>query len=93
MPNKVKLHLHWDTWQRLAGSQAVVAVSGSTTGECLEDLVREFPAIKQELFDKDGGLLEYLSVFVNREVAFPDELTKPVKHGDEIHIIPLIGGG
>lgn len=93
MPNEVKLHLHWDTWQRLTGGQVVVTVSGSTTGECLEDLIREFPAIKEEMFDKDGNLLEYLSIFVNREVAFPEELTTPVNYGDEIHIIPLIGGG
>ena len=51
-----------------------------------------FPKL-QELFDKEGKLLEYLSVFVNREIAFPDELATPVKDGDEIHLIPLIGGG
>ena len=88
-----KLHLHWDTWQQLTKGQAEVEVSGSTTGECINDLIRQFPAIEKELLDKDGRLLEYLSVFVNREIAFPDELATPVNDGDDIHLIPLIGGG
>ena len=89
----IKLHLHWDTWQRLTNGQATVEVNGNTTGECLKDLVRQFPAIEKELFDKDGKLLEYLSVFVNREIVFPDEMAVPVKDRDELHLIPLIGGG
>ncbi len=88
-----KLHLHWDTWRHLTNGQATVEVNGNTTGECLKDLVKQFPAIEKEIFDKDGKLLEYLSVFVNREIAFPDEMATPVKDKDEIHLIPLIGGG
>ena len=89
----IKLNLHWDTWQQLTKGQAAVEVSGSTTGECIKDLIRQFPAIEKELFDKEGKLLEYLSVFVNREIAFPDEIATSVKDGGEIHLIPLIGGG
>jgi len=88
-----KIHLHWHTWRQFTNGQAVVEVSGKTTGECLKDLVRQFPALEEELFGKNGRLLESLSLFVNKTIAFPDELTAPVSDGDEIHIIPLIGGG
>ena len=68
-------------------------VNGNTTGECLKNLVEQFPSIKKEIFTEDGNLLEYLSIFVNKELAFPEELTAPVKDGDDVHLVPLIGGG
>ena len=89
----IKVYLHWHEWQELASGQTTVVVSGSTTGQCLNRLVEQFPDLKQEIFNKDGELLGYLTIFVNREPAFPNELTKPVKDEDEIHIVPLIAGG
>ena len=89
----VKIYLHWYTWRQLANEQAIVEVSGNTTGQCLKHLVKQFPAIEKEIFGKDGKVLDYLSIVVNREVAFPNELATPVKDEDEIHIIPIIGGG
>jgi len=56
-------------------------------------LLEQFPALGKEIFDRNGELLGYLTIFVNREPAFPEELTKPVKDGDQIHIVPLIAGG
>jgi len=89
----VKINLHWHVWQELTNGQAVVEVNGNTTGQCLKRLVQQFPALEKELYDKDGELLGYLTIFVNREPAFPKELTKRVKDGDEIHVVPLVAGG
>jgi molybdopterin converting factor small subunit len=89
----IKINLHWHLWQELTNGQAMVEISGNTTGQCLKHLVRQFPALNKEIFEKDGELLGYLTIFINREPAFPEELTKPVKDGDEIHIVPLIVGG
>lgn len=63
----------------------VVEVDGNTVGECLNHLVKKFPEIKTGLFDKDGELLNYFSIYVNGESAYPEELIKPVKDGDELH--------
>jgi molybdopterin converting factor small subunit len=38
-------------------------------------------------------LAEHISLFVNKTVAFPDELAAAVRDGDEIHVVPMIGGG
>jgi molybdopterin converting factor small subunit len=89
----VRVHLHWHTWRALTDGQVVVEVSGKTTGECLKDLVRQFPALGRELFGKDERLAEHISLFVNKTVAFPDELAAAVRDGDEIHVVPMIGGG
>lgn len=69
----------------------VAEVNGSTVGECLKHLVEQFPKLK--LFDKDGELLAYLGVYINGESAYPDELRRPVRDGDELSIIPAVDGG
>ena len=51
----------------------------------------EFPNLK--LFDTDGELLAYLDVYVNGESAYPEGLKKPVKDGNELSVILMIGGG
>lgn len=69
-------------------------VEGSTVGECLDDLIRRFPCLKPLLFnDKTGKLHSYLEIFVNKQSAYPDELVKLVKNGDELRIINIIMGG
>ena len=73
--------------------QQVVEVNGSTVGQCLDHLVKQFPGIEPGLFDKDGKLHSDVDIYVNEESAYPKELAKMVKDGDELHITFLIGGG
>ena len=72
---------------------SVVESDGSTVGGCLNDLTEQFPEIKRTLFTNDGELLDYVGVFIKGVDAYAEELAKPVKDGDEIHIIYIIGGG
>jgi len=88
----VKIYIH-PNWQHLTNGMEVVEVKGSTVGQCLDHLVKQFPVIKEWLFGKDGKLLNYIDIYVNLESAFPEELAKPVKDGDELYIIFLFGGG
>ena len=71
----------------------VVEVNGSTVGECLSHLVKQFPSMKKQLFSKNGELFEYIIIPVNGESAYPEQLAKPVKDGDELNIVLIIGGG
>lgn len=73
--------------------QAVLEVKGATVGECLKHLVRQFPELEKMVFDKEGNLHTYVGIYVNEEDAFPQQLAKPVKDKDEIHILYLIAGG
>jgi molybdopterin converting factor small subunit len=88
----VKINLH-PTLHSFANNQAVVEVNGSTVGECVNELVKRFPRLKSMLLDKKGKLLNYVEVYVNQESAYPEELAKPVKDGDELHITIIIAGG
>lgn len=55
-------------------------VSGTTVGDCLEELVNQFPKFKM--------LIPFPGVLVNGEYCSP---AKPVQSGDDI-IIELAGG-
>lgn len=71
----------------------VVEVNGSTVGECLNHLVKQFPGMKKQLFSKNGNLFENIIISVNGESAYPEQLAKPVKEGDELNILLIVGGG
>ncbi len=71
----------------------VAEVNGSTVGECLSHLIKQFPGIKGQLFSKRGNLFENIIISVNGESAYPEQLAKPVKDGDELNILFIIGGG
>ena len=68
-------------------------VNGNTVGECLKHLVKQFPGIEKELFDKNGKLDSSYDIYVNGESTYPERLAKSVKDGDELSIILIIGGG
>ena len=66
-----------------------IEVNGETVGQCLNDLVGLFPAIKNELFfGVYDRLYDHVQVKVNRKkVDAEDRLTKKIKDGDEIDIV------
>ncbi len=72
-------------------AQGIVEVHGNTIGECLKHLVEEYPRL--QLFDKDGALLAYLGVYVNKEMVDPRKLDTPVRDGDELFMILMFDGG
>ena len=88
----VRINIH-PILHHFTNGQDVVQVNGSTVGQCLEQLVAQFPELKERLFDRDGKLLNHVDVYVNGESAYPEELAKPIKGGDELHIVLIITGG
>ncbi len=88
----IKIDIH-PTLHQFTNGQAVAEVNGDTVGQCLDDLVKQFPSIEKILFDKKGKLLSYVDIYVNLESSYPEELAKPVKDGDELHITLVIAGG
>ncbi len=66
-------------------------VNGKTVGQCLDDLIKQLPSLKQDLFDQNGKLFSYVDIYVNGESAYPERLDKPTKDWDELHIINMFG--
>ena len=80
-------------FQHLTDGVKVADVNGNTVGECLTELVNQFPSVKERLFYEDGKLLSPVGIYINGESAYPEELAKPVNDGDEIQIMLVIAGG
>jgi molybdopterin converting factor small subunit len=78
---------------RYADNNTYIEVKGNTIGECLHNLVRQYPKLAKVLLNKDGNLFNIYDIFINGESAYPDEMTKPVKDGDKLYIVPIIHGG
>jgi molybdopterin converting factor small subunit len=79
--------------QPFANNIETVEVNGSTVGGCLNNLAKRFPDIEKMIFSRNGRLLNYVGIYVNGEDVYPGELDRPVKDGDELHILYIIGGG
>jgi molybdopterin converting factor small subunit len=89
----INVNIFSPSLQRFTDYQEVVKANGSTIGECLDHLVKQFPGIEKGLFDRNGQLLNYVYFFINGKGAYPTDLTKPVKDGDELTISLLLPGG
>ena len=88
----VKIYIHTSQVELTDGLE-VVEVDGKTVSECLDHLIERFPGMEKGLFKKKGKLHPYIEIYINLETAYPDELNKPVKDGDKIHIILMLAGG
>ena len=81
------------THQMFTNGLVRVAVEGQTTGECLQHLVTLYPDMKRVLFTGEGKLLTTIEVCINHQSTYPDQLSTPVKDGDEIQLILFFAGG
>ena len=88
----IKVHIHATHLQFTDGLE-VVEVEGSTVGECLNNLIKQFPEMEKALFAKKDKLFNIIEVYVNQASAYPNELVKPIKDGDDIHLVVMLAGG
>jgi len=70
-----------------------VDVAGDDVGACLEDLVGRHPDMRDALFEADGALRRNIEIWVNARTAYPEELEKPTRDGDEFHVTVILTGG
>jgi molybdopterin converting factor small subunit len=88
----VRVNLHV-TLRRHTGGREAVEVEGKTVGECLRNVVKQYPGLEASIFDKKSALSRLVEVYLNHKSAYPNELARPVKDGDEIHVTMMLAGG
>jgi sulfur-carrier protein len=77
-----------------AGGDAVVTVAGDTVGEVFVDLVRQYPALRNQLLTPDGGLHRHLNVFLNDDdIRYMGKLDAKVTDTDTLTLMPAVAGG
>ena len=80
--------------RKLTEGKQEVPVDGKTVGEVLKNLERQYPGIKERIFDEGGSVRRFVNIYINEEdIRFLKNLESSVKEGDEISIVPAIAGG
>jgi MoaD family protein len=78
----------------MANGQKEVHLKGVSVREILENLVRDYPGIRERLMDEKGEVRRFINIYVNEEdIRFLGGTETPLKDGDELSIIPAIAGG
>ena len=85
---RVNLSSHFRSYTALAPT---VEARGSTLGEVLLDLDRQFPGLRFRLIDEQDRVRRHVKVFVNLDVV--EELATPVHAADEVHLLGALSGG
>jgi molybdopterin converting factor small subunit len=88
----VKVNLHM-TLRQYTNGREMIEVDGKTIGECLKSVVMKHPAMASSIFGKNGKLSNIVEIYLNHQSAYPNELARPVKDGDEIHVTMMLSGG
>ena len=68
-------------------------VEGRTIIECLTMLVERFPRLKSRLFNTEDNVRRELIIYLNKSQIHPNEFSRPVTDGDQLHIAHVISGG
>jgi molybdopterin converting factor small subunit len=75
-------------------SNASVSVEGGTVGELLADLVKQYPALGDHLFDDAGHLRSFVNLFLgDTNVKALDGLDTTVPPDGSVLLVPAIAGG
>ena len=91
MPVEVRLP---NIFRAAAGGQAKVDAEGSTVGEVFDDLVRNFPPLKDQLLTAGGELHRHLNVFLNDDdIRYLGKLDAKVGDSDVLTLMPAVAGG
>ena len=75
-----------------AENQQLAQVNGKTVAECLDRLANQCPQLRKFMYNEDGRLASFISVYVNDEDCEPSDLLRTVKDGDELSVELARGG-
>ena len=68
-----------------------VQASGTTLGELLADLERQFPGIRFRMVDEQDRLRPHMRVFVGGRAIH--DLAQPLQPADDVNIVQALSGG
>lgn len=72
----------------------IVQGEGANVGEVLDDLGRRYPGFREGVLDQDGGLRQFVNIYLNDEdIRYLGRLETPVEGGDVVSILPAVAGG
>jgi len=81
-------------YQGPTGGRGEIEVAGRSVRECIEAVARAHPGFREQVFDEQGRVHRFVSLFVNGD-ELPREaaVETPVAEHDRIEILAAIAGG
>jgi sulfur-carrier protein len=80
-------------FHKVVGRRSVQA-RGSTVGQALKDLEKNYPGLKGRITDPQGKLNNFIIIFLNeQDIRFKRDLDTPLQDGDVMAMLPAIAGG
>jgi sulfur-carrier protein len=77
-----------------AAGASKVEAEGDTVGEILGDLVRQHPALRDQILTADGDLHRHLNVYLNDDdIRYLGKLDAKVTSSDTVTLMPAVAGG
>jgi molybdopterin synthase sulfur carrier subunit len=77
-----------------ADGQATVGVDGATVGEAFNALVEQYPGLRENLLDDNGGLHKFVNVYKDDDdIRYLEGLDTKLTDGDVLSILPAVAGG
>jgi len=75
--------------------EKTLEVNGSTVKEVLSLLTARYgEQFENKIYDESGKLRRFVNIYVNgKDIRFLGQLDSELDDGDEISIIPAVGGG
>jgi MoaD family protein len=74
--------------------QSEIAIQGNTVAAALEQLVSDYPEIRQHILNGNGELRPFVNLFLNGEnVKDLAGVETSLEEGDRLIMIPSIAGG
>lgn len=77
----------------LAGGAAIVEVSADSLGGLRESIRSSYPRLAERLYDRDGRVREFVSVFLDGEDARDLGDDRALAERSEVVLLPAISGG
>jgi hypothetical protein len=69
----VRVNLHV-TLRRHTDGREGVEVEGKTVGECLRNVVKQYPGLEASIFDKKNALSRLVEIYLNHRAPIPTSL-------------------
>lgn len=91
--HRVKIYA---TLRPIVGAAVVPAQTptGAPVQALVEELVNRWPALRPEMLDADGRLLQRIHIFVNgKDITFLNGVETVIPEGANVDIFPPVGGG
>ncbi len=73
--------------------RAELDAAGTSVRECLEDVGRRHPGFAEQIFDGQGDIHQFVSVFLNGGEIERGDVDRAVADGDRIEILAAVAGG